>query len=34
MDRYYYEFEQDSVYCYPDSFILKNKLNIEDQSVL
>lgn len=34
MDKYYYEFEQDSIYCYPDSFILKNKLNIREQDVL
>lgn len=34
MEQYDYEFEQDSSYCYPDSFILKNKLNIRDQSVL
>ena len=30
MKDYYYEFEQDSIYCYPDSFVLKNKLNITD----
>lgn len=34
MELYYYEYEQDSIYCYPDSFILKNKLNIREQSVL
>lgn len=34
MEQYYYEYEQDSIYCYPDSFILKNKLNIREQSVL
>lgn len=34
MEQYYYEYEQDSIYCYPDSFILKNKLNIRERSVL
>lgn len=34
MKQYYYEYEQDSIYCYPDSFILKNKLNIRERSVL
>ena len=34
MEQYYYEYEQDSIYCYPDSFILKNKLNIRDQETL
>lgn len=29
-DVYYYEYEQDSYYCYPNSFVLKNKLNIMD----
>ena len=34
MEQYNYEYEQDSIYCYPDSFILKNKLNISEQIVL
>lgn len=34
MNKYYYEFEQDSIYCYPDSFILENKLNIREQEKL
>lgn len=34
MGQYYYEYGQDSIYCYPDSFILKNKLNIKDQKTL
>lgn len=33
-DRYYYEFEWDSVYCYPNSHVLRNKLNITDQQKL
>jgi cell filamentation protein len=27
-DEYYHEYEQDIYYCYPNSFVLKNKLNI------
>ncbi len=27
-EAYYYEYEQDSYYCYSNSFVLKNKLNI------
>ena len=34
MKDYYYEFEQDSIYCYPNSFVLKNKLNITDGDLL
>ena len=34
MEQYYYEYEQDSIYCYPDSFVLKNKLNIRDPETL
>jgi len=34
MSDYYYEYEHDSRYCYPDSFVLINKLNITDASVL
>ncbi|MCD7771412.1 MAG: Fic family protein [Oscillospiraceae bacterium] len=32
--RYYYEYEWDSEYCYPHSHVLKNKLNITDQAQL
>ncbi len=32
--RYYYEYEWDSEYCYPHSHVLKNKLNITTQSEL
>ena len=34
MDKYYYEFERVNDYCYPDSFVLKNKLNIQDGDTL
>jgi len=34
MSDYYYEYEYDNRYCYPDSFVLINKLNITDASVL
>lgn len=30
----YYEYEWDSYYCYPNCFILKNKLNIKDEDLL
>ena len=30
MSDYYYEYEWDSKYCYPHSFVLKNKLGIQD----
>lgn len=33
-DEGYYEFEWDSNYCYPNCFILKNKLNIKDKDLL
>lgn len=33
-DTYYYEYEQDCYYCYPNSFVLKNKLNIIDADEL
>lgn len=33
-DKYYYEYEWDSKYCYPNSHILKNKLNITNQDEL
>lgn len=29
-NNYYYEFEYDSKYCYQNSKVLKNKLNIDD----
>lgn len=29
-DQYNYEYEWDSKYCYPNSYVLKNKLNITD----
>lgn len=31
---YFYDDEQDAVYCYPGTNILKNKLNIRDIEVL
>ena len=34
MDKYYYEYQMDSDYCYPGTFILKNKLNITDENEL
>lgn len=33
-DKYYYEYETDSDYCYPGTYVLKNKLNITDESEL
>ena len=30
----YYEYEDDGIYCYPGSFVLKNKLGIEDYEEL
>lgn len=33
-DKYYYDYEWDEKYCYPNSYVLKNKLNISDSSVL
>lgn len=33
-DKYYYEYEWDSKYCYPNPHVLKNKLNITDQTEL
>ena len=32
--EYYYEYEWDIKYCYPNSYVLKNKLNIKDQAEL
>lgn len=34
MSGYDYEYEWDSKYCYPNSFVLKNKLNIRDAAEL
>ncbi len=31
---YCYEYEQDNYYCYPNSFVLKNKLNIQNADEL
>lgn len=33
-DKYYYEYENDSNYCYPSTYVLKNKLNIIDENEL
>ncbi len=33
-NKYYYEYEWDSKYCYPQSHVLKNKLNITNQDEL
>ena len=33
-NKYYYEYEWDSKYCYPESYVLKNKLNIKVQEEL
>lgn len=33
-DKYYYEYELDSDYCYPGTYVLKNKLNIIDDDEL
>lgn len=32
--KYYYEYEWDKNYCYPESYVLRNKLNITDQEEL
>ena len=32
-DSYSYEYDFDSLYCYPDSVVLKNKLNIKDKDI-
>ena len=32
--NYCYEYEYDSYYCYPNSYVLKNKLNIENTKEL
>lgn len=33
-DLYYYEYEKDDFYCYPNSYVLKNKFNITDAEEL
>jgi Protein involved in cell division len=33
-DEYYYKYEQDSFYCYPGTYVLKNRLNILDENEL
>jgi cell filamentation protein len=33
-NEYYYEYEYDIYYCYPGSFVLKNKLNIRNEDEL
>lgn len=33
-DKYYYDYEWDGKYCYPNSYVLKNKLNISDSVAL
>lgn len=33
-DMYFYEYDRDNYYCYPDSYTLKNKLNITDAEEL
>jgi cell filamentation protein len=34
MNKYYYEFERVNAYCYPDSYVLRNKFNIRDEKEL
>lgn len=34
LDQYHYDYEKDSYYCYPGTYILKNKLNIIDENEL
>lgn len=34
MKQYEYEYEWDNYYCYPNSFVLKNKFDITDSDVL
>ena len=34
MNKYDYEYERDDRYCYPNSFVLKNKLGIQDADIL
>lgn len=31
--EYYYEYEQDSYYCYPNSFVLKCEKNIRIRKI-
>ena len=34
LDQYHYDYETDSYYCYPGTYILKNKLNITNENEL
>ena len=34
MNKYYYEFERVNDYCYPNSYVLRNKFDIRDATVL
>ena len=34
LDKYNYDYEWDKEYCYPNSYVLKNKLNIQNQDEL
>ena len=34
MTDYSYDYEWDELYCYPHSFVLKNKLGIKDSKAL
>lgn len=34
LDKYSYDYEWDKEYCYPNSYVLKNKLNIKSQESL
>ncbi|MDR0883938.1 MAG: Fic family protein [Oscillospiraceae bacterium] len=34
MKKYYYEYERVSAYCYPDSWVLRNRLNIQEADAL
>ena len=34
LDKYSYDYEWDKEYCYPNSYVLKNKLNIKNQEDL
>ncbi len=32
-DQYFYDYKWDEEYCYPNSYVLKNKLNIIDSEL-
>ena len=34
LDKYSYDYEWDTEYCYPNSYVLKNRLNIQNQEDL